>query len=95
MHFHLRIFQSGDGESLVADALSGLSDVLVRLVILKLDKVIKQTRPRLSVVVGAEVVADRLHKVQKHVPRITGDAPDVRVRIKEQQPLVQDVRLIL
>jgi hypothetical protein len=68
-------------------------NVLVGLVVLVLDEIIEQTRPRLVVVVTAEIVADRLREVEEHVPRVPGDAAHRLVTLEEGEPPPQDRRL--
>ena len=51
------------------------NDVLVGLIVLVLDEVVEEARPRLGIVVGAEVaVPDGLDQVEEHVPSVAGNA---------------------
>ncbi len=69
--------------------------VLVGLVVLVLHEVVKETRPGLVIVVRRQVGADRLTKVQKHIPSVFLDAPHLRMTLKKSNPTFQDWRLSL
>ena len=69
--------------------------VLVLPVIFILYKVIKEAGPGLCVIIVTEIIPDCLREVQEHVPRILGNAPDVRVSLKEEQPPLEYGRLVL
>uniref|UniRef100_A0A2M4DG68 Putative secreted protein n=1 Tax=Anopheles darlingi TaxID=43151 RepID=A0A2M4DG68_ANODA len=57
--------------------------------LLVLDKVVKQARPGLGVVVVLDITG--FYKVQKHIPRVLRHAPYVLVLLQKVQPALQDV----
>uniref|UniRef100_A0A182QU93 Uncharacterized protein n=1 Tax=Anopheles farauti TaxID=69004 RepID=A0A182QU93_9DIPT len=84
-------YLSGGDESGTA-ALLGLLLLLLLLpcpLLLVLDKVIEEARPRFRVIVVFDITG--FHKVQKHVPGVLRDAPDVLVLLEKVQPALQDV----
>ena len=75
----------GGGGGSLPDGLVALH-VLVVAIVLVLDEVVEEARPRVRVVVRRQVVADRLREVQEHVPGVARDRAHARVRAEEREP---------